>query len=89
MVYIVLMSNLSIQNIFTRFLGYYGSISYSTYLYHNLFVGVATLFTIHLGIHDGLKRLLFTFYISGISYRFIEKPFVKIGKKIVNSTFNK
>ncbi len=76
-----------------EFMQKYGTISYSTYLYHNLFVATATLFMIKLQIHDSSLRLFGTFlftlitsYIAAIfSYRYIEKPFIDLGRKLVRA----
>jgi len=77
-----------------RFLGHYGRISYSTYLYHNLFVGLSVLILIHAGITSGMGRLAFTFLftligsfvVASVSYKYIEVPFMKIGRQLSKGT---
>ena len=73
------------------FLKHYGTISYSTYLYHNLFVAIAVLIIINFNIYDGLTRIAFTFsftfiatYVLAIfSFKYIEKPFIVIGRNLL------
>jgi len=72
-----------------KFLGHYGKISYSTYLYHNLFVGLSVLILIHSGIASGPARLAFTFLftlvgsyvVASASFKYVEAPFMKIGRR--------
>lgn len=77
-----------------RFLGHYGRISYSTYLFHNLFVGLSVLILIHSGITSGMGRLAFTFLftvigsfvVASASFKYVEAPFMNIGRKLAAST---
>lgn len=68
----------------------YGEFSYSVYLYHNLFIGLAVLLLVNLNINDAIARYAVVFFLGGIvssyvaslSYRFIELPFMKLGSSI-------
>ncbi len=89
---VVLFTEFDFHNRLERFLKYYGTISYSTYLYHNIFVAVAVLMLIEFEIHDASLRLysifIFTtvmsYFVAGLSFRFVEKPFITLGRKFVN-----
>lgn len=71
-----------------RFLHRYGETSYSTYLYHNVFIALTVLGVIHFGI-VGLAKLftifcltiIGTYWLAGISYQHIEKPFMDMAKQ--------
>jgi peptidoglycan/LPS O-acetylase OafA/YrhL len=71
-----------------KFMVHYGDISYSTYLYHNLVIGFLVLGIPFWGIYDPTARLLYlflptvfiTYFLSFLSYRFIELPFIKLGR---------
>ncbi|RUM92440.1 MAG: hypothetical protein DSZ28_09545 [Thiothrix sp.] len=90
-VYIMLITRFSIYPTLERLLKHYGTISYSTYLYHNLFIAISVLFLIHFEIHDGNLRLLGTFlftlissYFAAIlSYKYIESPAITLGRKFI------
>jgi len=90
-VYIMLITQFTLPSRIKRLLKHYGTISYSTYLYHNLFIAISVLFLIHFGIHDGLLRLLITFsftlmasYLAAyLSYKYIENPAITLGKKLL------
>lgn len=77
-----------IKNPVFDFLSYYGEISYSVYLFHMMFIGAAVLLVIHLGITDGTEKLLFvllfafvgSFVFSIFTYKYIEKPFIQLGR---------
>jgi len=92
LVYIVLITRFDIPKNIARFLKHYGTISYSTYLYHNLFIAIAILFIVNFEIDDGdiklLLTLLFTLFatylVSIFSYKYVEKPFVAIGRRIAH-----
>ena len=91
-VYLVMVTrikiNLKLQDCLERF----GKISYSLYLYHNLFIGISTLLIINLKIHDGLFRFFFTFiftfiltyYVSLLSFKYVERPSISLGRKFLN-----
>lgn len=96
-VFIVLFTKVNIHNKVESFLKHYGTISYSTYLYHNLFIAIAILFIIKFDIYDSNIRLfltliftLITSYIAAFfSYKYIEKPSIAIGRKILTAKYNK
>ena len=90
-VYLVLITRFDLHNRMEAFLSHYGNISYSTYLYHNIFVGLSVLFMVNMGIHDGSLKLFLTFsftllatyVVASLSYRYIERPFIGIGRSMV------
>jgi len=90
-VFVVLVTKINIHNKVGLFLKHYGTISYSTYLYHNLFVAIAVLLIINFDIYDDNLRLFFTFFFTliasyltaSISYRYIEKPSIVVGRNII------
>ena len=67
----------------------YGVISYSTYLFHLLFAGIAVLLVMQFQIYGNYSKLLFIFTIifvgsyfaATISYRLFEVPFIALGRK--------
>ncbi|WP_438863388.1 acyltransferase family protein [Neptunicella sp.] len=89
-VFTCLFSNLNLHGKIKTFLMHYGNISYSTYLYHNVFIGMAVLFSLHFGVHSGGLRLILTFtftliatyWAATISYKYIEMPCIKLGRNI-------
>lgn len=66
-----------------RFLMHYGDISYSTYLYHNVFIAISVLLVIGYDITNQHK-LFFIFFVTAIgtyllasiSYQYVEKPWI-------------
>lgn len=66
-----------------RFLMHYGNISYSTYLYHNVFIAISVLLVIGYDITN-LHKLSFIFFVTAIgtyllasiSYEYVEKPWI-------------
>jgi len=92
--FIVLFSCFNINKKVESILKYYGTISYSTYLYHNLLIAVAVLGLIHLEIHDSHARFLIVFFfafissylVAAVSYKYIELPSIKIGRSILKKT---
>ena len=49
-------TTVSLPNKIQQFLESYGTISYSTYLYHNLVIGFITLLTIYFELNNELLR---------------------------------
>ncbi len=92
-VLIVLYTKVDVHSRFEQFLKHYGTISYSTYLYHNIFVACSVLLIIHFSITEPLLRVIVTLsatliatYISAsLSYQYIEKPFINIGRKLLQA----
>lgn len=78
-----------------KFMIHYGDISYSTYLYHNLVIAFLVIGIPFFGIHNPTMRLLYLFFpavfityaISLISYRFVEQPFMRVGRNVSNQKF--
>jgi len=91
MVFIVLFSRFSLNDRLQAFLHYYGTISYSTYLYHNLFIAIAILIVVNTEWLTGNSQLAFvfcfamvtTYYAAKLSYTYIEKTFIDLGRKLV------
>ncbi|MGV8899049.1 MAG: acyltransferase family protein [Burkholderiaceae bacterium] len=71
----------------------YGVISYSIYLFHLLFAGIAVLLVMRFQIYGNYSKLLFIFalifvgsyFAAVISYRFFEAPFIALGRRYVQS----
>jgi peptidoglycan/LPS O-acetylase OafA/YrhL len=90
LVFLTLNVNVKIPFKVARFLKYYGTISFSTYLYHNLFVAISVLFFLNVYPIQGELRFIFTLFVTlvfsyfsaGYSYNYIEKPFIELSRKI-------
>lgn len=95
-VFVALVTKINLNNRIEMFLKHYGTISYSTYLYHNLFIAIAVLFIIRFEIYDSSLRLFITFFFTLIasyllataSYIYIEKPSIVFGRSIIKK-YNK
>lgn len=74
-----------IFNLENKILGYLGKISYGLYMYHFIAITIAIKFLFILNIHNYviqvLTTTLITIAISGLSYHYIEQPFLKLKKK--------
>ncbi len=74
----------------TDFLYQYGVLSYSVYLYHMLFAGLAVLLVMHFQIYGKYPKLFFIFgmisvgsYLTALlSYRWFEAPFIALGRTL-------
>jgi peptidoglycan/LPS O-acetylase OafA/YrhL len=92
-VLVALMSTFQLPSLLEAFLKKYGTISYSVYLYHNLFVGLAVLMIVNFGIVGSHQKLWFTFFLALVpsyfvanwSYLHVEKRFIDIGRKILST----
>ena len=90
-VFIALTTRVNFHNKIELFLKHYGTISYSTYLYHNLFVAISVLIIINFEIYDKNLRLFITFFFTlfasyltaSVSYKYIEKPSIAIGRSMI------
>jgi peptidoglycan/LPS O-acetylase OafA/YrhL len=90
-VFVALVTKINLYNRIEIFLKHYGTISYSTYLYHNLFIAIAVLFIIRFEIYDSSLRLFITFFFTLVasyllataSYIYIEKPSIVFGRNII------
>lgn len=77
------------RNRFISVINKYGEVSYSIYLFHMLFVGIAALMVVNFEIYGGYPKLFFVFsfsligsYIFSIySYKYIEKPCIEWGRQ--------
>ncbi|MDH4274526.1 MAG: acyltransferase [Gammaproteobacteria bacterium] len=74
-----------------RALKKYGDISYSTYLFHQLFIGTSVLLFINFGITGDIKpwfTLILTvgatLVVASLTYRFIEKPGIAYAHRLVS-----
>lgn len=91
-VMLLLATNIKLPKWIDSLLLYLGQISYSTYLYHNIFVAFSVLILIKFKIYNSDLRLLITavltivltYTAAGISYRYIESPSIIAGKKLNN-----
>ncbi|MEK6749655.1 MAG: acyltransferase [Pseudomonadota bacterium] len=73
-----------------RILKKYGDISYSTYLFHQLFVGATVLLFIKFNITGNIKPWLVlgvtvggTYFVASWSYRYIERPCMEYARGLV------
>jgi peptidoglycan/LPS O-acetylase OafA/YrhL len=79
-----------IANWLRSILNEYGDVSYSIYLFHMLFLGIAAIAITQLGIYGNLRKLafvlgftlVFTFLFSKWTYKFIELPSIRLGRKL-------
>ncbi|NMM36433.1 MAG: acyltransferase [Glaciimonas sp.] len=84
---------IAIKSWMTDYLYKYGVISYSIYLFHLLFAGIAVLLVMRFHIYGNYPKLVFIFalifvgsyFAATISYRFFEAPFIALGRKYVYS----
>ncbi len=90
-IYVILCADFTqLPNQLKRFLQRCGEMSFSAYLFHQIFVAMSVLFIVKYHV-TGLDKLLLTFpftilatyYFSQLSYRFIEKPFVNLSRQLV------
>ncbi|NOQ62893.1 MAG: acyltransferase family protein [Methyloprofundus sp.] len=96
-VLVVLLTKINFSHRTEKFLKHYGTISYSTYLYHNLFIAIAVLFIIRFEIYDSSLRLLITFFFTlitsylfaTVSYRYIEKPSIEFCRSLIKKQSKK
>jgi len=89
-VFTVLIAKIHFHARIESFLKAYGEMSYSTYLYHNLFIGSAVLIEKETGIYNSDIKVPFVFFFAiactyiaaKISYLYIEAPSNKFGHTI-------
>ena len=89
LVSLILFSDIQLPRPFLAPALYLGKISYSLYLYHNLFIAVAILGLIHLEIQNEWDRTLWvcawafgaSIGLAALSYRWIEEPGIRLGKR--------
>jgi peptidoglycan/LPS O-acetylase OafA/YrhL len=75
------------------FIHKYGTISYSIYLFHMLFLGVAALLVIQFEIYGYAPKLLFvlsfsligSYFFSIFTYKYIELTFIRIGRRLTKT----
>ena len=81
------------NNRFLNFVHKYGEISYSIYLFHMLFIGIAALLVINFEIYGKHQKLFFvllfsligSYIFSKYTYRYIEQPSIAFGRRLSNS----
>ncbi|NVK86844.1 MAG: acyltransferase [Gammaproteobacteria bacterium] len=74
-----------------RSLTFLGEISYSVYLYHCIFIAIGVLLVIQFNINNYITKLftvssvtlIGTILISYLSYQYVEKPGIKIGRRLI------
>ncbi|MDO8179483.1 MAG: acyltransferase [Undibacterium sp.] len=72
------------------FMNEYGDISYSIYLFHMLFIGIAAIVVTRFGIFGSIQKLtfilgfslFFSFWFSKLTYKLIELPSIEVGRKL-------
>lgn len=87
-IFIMLFATFNINKKLESFLKHYGTISYSNYLYHNIFVGISVLIIINLNILDANLRLFGTLFftlissyiVATISFKYVELPSIRLGR---------
>lgn len=80
------------NNRFLNFVHKYGEISYSIYLFHMLFIGIAALLVINFEIYGKHQKLFFvllfsltgSYIFSKYTYRYIEQPSISLGRRLSN-----
>ena len=80
----------AIKSRITDFLYQYGVLSYSVYLFHMMFAGLAVLLVMHFQIYGQYAKLFFIFavmfigsYVTALlSYRWFEAPFIALGRTL-------
>jgi peptidoglycan/LPS O-acetylase OafA/YrhL len=95
-VFISLIIKVDMHNKIEIFLKHYGTISYSTYLYHNIFIAISVLFIVNFKIYDSNLKFLITisftlvcsYIVASMSYVYIEKPSILLGRNIIKRWFN-
>lgn len=78
------------ENFVTRFLSEYGEISYSIYLFHMIFVGLAALLVVNFQIYGDSPKLFFvlifslygSYIFSKLTYKLVELPSISLGRKL-------
>jgi peptidoglycan/LPS O-acetylase OafA/YrhL len=73
-----------------KFFSKYGEISYSTYLFHNLFVGISILLIVNLGFWGDSTKLFLTLAFTSVAsyflalgtYRWIERPGIDFSRRL-------
>ena len=87
---LILFSDIRLSLRLERSLSWYGKISYSTYLYHNLFIAMFVLIISNTMLITAdykfyitfLFSLISSYFIAGLSYKFVEEPFIRKGKTL-------
>ena len=78
------------ENVITGLLTSYGEVSYSIYLFHMIFIGISVLLVVNAPIYGDTVKLSFIFlvtllgsyFFSILSYKFVEMPSIKMGRKL-------
>lgn len=90
---VLLLTQFQLPNKISSILQHYGTISYSTYFYHNIFVAISVLLLIKFKIYDANTRLFFTLFstlmVATLSYKYIENPSTILGKNLFNRFISK
>ena len=86
----ILFSEIKLPKFFTHQFFKLGELSYSLYLYHNLFIGFAVLILIQFNVTNGALRYLLVLMLGGgvslfvayWSYLHVELPFMRVGSRL-------
>jgi len=78
------------NNRLLNFMHEYGQISYSIYLFHMMFVGIAALLVVNFQIYGDSPKLFFilifsltgSYIFSKYTYLYIEQPFISFGRRL-------
>jgi peptidoglycan/LPS O-acetylase OafA/YrhL len=92
-IFIMLFTTFSINKRLEAFLKHYGTISYSNYLYHNIFIGISVIVIINMNISDSNLRLFGTlsftliasYLVASLSFKYIELPSIRLGRYFAGS----
>ena len=85
-----LFSEIRLSPVLENAFSWYGTISYSTYLYHNIFIAMCVLIVSNTRLITADYKFYFTFltslicsyFIASLSYKYIEEPFIKKGRSL-------
>ena len=85
---LLLFSNIKLPKKIANILNWMGEVSYSTYLYHNLFIAVAVLLVINYSLYEYQLEVIssfafiLTYIAAAYSYKYVELSGMSLGKTV-------